>query len=36
MDSSLSDYDSKNQLMCLEFGPLPEPELIACDDEVIF
>lgn len=27
--------DYKFQLQSLQFGPLPEPEQIACDDEVI-
>lgn len=36
IDYNSSDTDTKNQFMCLEFGSLPEPELIACDDEVKF
>jgi transcription initiation factor TFIID subunit 1 len=36
VDYNSSDTDSKNQIMCLEFGSLPELELIACDDEVKF
>lgn len=36
MDYNSSDTDSKTQPMCLEFGSLPEPELIDCDDEVTF
>lgn len=35
-DSSFSDNDSKSQILNLEFGSLPEPELIAGDDEVVF
>lgn len=31
-----SDNDSKSQITCLEYGPLPGPENIAPDDEVIF
>lgn len=35
-DYNSSDNDTKNQLICFDFGPLPDnPELIACDDEVI-
>lgn len=34
IDYNSSD-DSKSHLLCLEFGPIPEPEFIACDDEVI-
>lgn len=29
-----SDNDSKSQVMCLEYGPLPDPENLAPDDEV--
>lgn len=28
--------DYKFQFQSLKFGPLPEPEQVACDDEVIF
>lgn len=34
-DNNSSD-DCKIQVQCFEFGPLPEPDRIACDDEVIF
>lgn len=30
-----SDNDSKSQIMCLKYGPLPNPENLATDDEVI-
>lgn len=37
IDCTSSDNDSKSQLLCrLEFGSLPEPDLITYDDEVIF
>ncbi|VVC39968.1 Bromodomain, conserved site,TAFII-230 TBP-binding,Transcription initiation factor TFIID subunit 1 [Cinara cedri] len=31
-----SDNDSKSQIMCLEYGPLPDPENLAPDDEEAF
>lgn len=37
IDCNSSDNDSKSQFLCrLEFGSLPEPDLITYDDEVIF
>ncbi|XP_025197408.1 transcription initiation factor TFIID subunit 1 [Melanaphis sacchari] len=35
-DYNSSDNDSKTHLVCLEYGPLPDPEFIACDDEEKF
>lgn len=34
IDYNSSD-DSKNYMLSLEFGPIPESEFLACDDEVI-
>lgn len=31
-----SDNETKPQLLCLDYGSLPDPESMACDDEVIF
>lgn len=31
-----SSYDSKGQILCLEYGLLPETKLIYSDDEVVF
>jgi len=35
-DTNDSSDDSKTQIHILDFGPLPEPEHIAYDDEVIY
>lgn len=35
VDYNSFDNDSKKQIVCLEFGSMPEPEFITCDDEVI-
>lgn len=36
-DYNSSDNDTKSQPFCFEYGSLPDdPELIACDDEVIY
>lgn len=35
-DYNSSDNDYKPQLLCFEYGSLPDPEFIACDDEVTF
>lgn len=35
-DYNSSDNDYKPQLLCLEYGSLPDPEFIACDDEEKF
>lgn len=34
-DYNSSDNDTKNQIVCFDYGELPDdPELITCDDEV--
>lgn len=35
-DYNSSDNETKPQVLCLDYGSLPDPELIACDDEEKF
>ncbi|XP_003241670.1 transcription initiation factor TFIID subunit 1 isoform X1 [Acyrthosiphon pisum] len=35
-DYNYSDNETKPQVLCLDYGSLPDPELIACDDEEKF